>query len=205
MGAPVVRNGRAAGWLGDEQSPGAAMGAGAWRDLGPGNSGIRQMNVTFACPRCEKSGRVEIAPEAGGIKCPHCGLALETPEGAVAGGEVRRCLVCPSTDLFVRKDFPQWLGVTIVVVGFAVSCVTWYHYWVYATFAVLFATALADVVLYLVMGEALVCYRCGAEYRGTAGLDKHGGFNLETHERYRQLKARLAEPSASPRHTASSR
>jgi hypothetical protein len=41
------------------------------------------------------------------------------------------------------------------------------------------------------VGNALMCYRCGAQYRGVAEMESHGQFNLETHEKYRQLAARL--------------
>jgi hypothetical protein len=41
--------------------------------------------------------------------------------------------------------------------------------------------------------DSLMCYRCGAQYRQVGGLAEHGGFNLETHEPYRQPAARLAE------------
>ena len=56
----------------------------------------------------------------------------------------------------------------------------------------LFATALVDVVLYLIVPDALMCYRCGAQYRMAEGMSRHGAFNLETHERHRQQVARLA-------------
>ena len=39
------------------------------------------------------------------------------------------------------------------------------------------------------MGESLTCYRCHAQYRGFEEIERHGGFNLETHERYRQMAA----------------
>src|SRR6185369_4922364 len=94
--------------------------------------------------------------------------------------------------LFVRKDFPQRVGVAVVVVGIVASCVAWAYMAVIATFAILFATALIDVVLYLVVPDALMCYRCGAQYRGFGGLSAHGAFNLETHERYRQQASRMA-------------
>ena len=127
------------------------------------------------------------------LSCPHCKSRLAVPEGAWHEGQLTRCLVCPSTDLFVRKDFPQGLGVAIVVLGFAVSCVTWYLYLVTATFAVLFATALADLALYWIVGDSLVCYRCGARYRDVDDIDQHAHFDLETHERHRQHAARLAQ------------
>lgn len=150
--------------------------------------------MNFSCPRCEQAAEVNLPREATDpFTCPNCQARLAVPEGAWQEGRLTRCLVCPSTDLFVRKDFPQGLGVAIVVLGFAVSCVTWYLYMVTATFAVLFATALADLALYLIVGDSLVCYRCGARYRDVDDIKRHEHFDLETHERYRQHAARLAQ------------
>ena len=109
------------------------------------------------------------------------------------GETIERCLVCPSRELFIRKNFPQRLGVAIVVLGFAISCVTWYFRLVIPTFGVLFATAGIDVLLYLFMGNALQCYRCQAHYSGVGGLEQHSPFDLEIHERHRQEKIRLQQ------------
>jgi hypothetical protein len=100
--------------------------------------------------------------------------------------------MCGSTDLFVRKDFPQRLGVTLVILGLGASCLAWYHHQVTLTFGILLATALVDLVLYWVMGDVLECYRCHAQYRGVNNLDQHGPFQLEVHERYRQQAGRMA-------------
>ncbi|MBI2826594.1 MAG: hypothetical protein HYX69_18125 [Planctomycetia bacterium] len=151
------------------------------------------MNVTFACPRCEETGTAQIAIGAAAMACPKCRADVPAADGAWSEGALRRCLICGSPDLFVRKDFPQRLGLAIVVIGFAASCVTWFYYWTYLTFAILFATAFVDMALYLIVGESLVCYRCHAEYRAVGSIDQHGPFSLETHERYRQQAARLAQ------------
>ena len=151
------------------------------------------MNLTFACPSCQKAARVDVVAGESGLECPHCGQRIEFPATAYDGTKLDRCLVCPSTDLFVRKDFPQRLGVGLVALGFAASCVTWAYGMVIPTFAILFATALADVVLYAVVPDALMCYRCHAQYRSLQGHEGHQAFNLETHERHRQLAARMAE------------
>jgi hypothetical protein len=147
------------------------------------------MNLTFHCPRCDQPGRVEVPDGAASVACPHCAGAMSTV-GSLDDGRVSRCIVCASGDLFVRKDFPQRLGVAIVVVGFVGSSVAWYFYRIYMAFAILFATALLDILLYQLVGFALVCYRCHAHYRGVRGLDSHSPFSLETHERYRQQAAR---------------
>jgi DNA-directed RNA polymerase subunit RPC12/RpoP len=151
----------------------------------------RCMNITYACSRCDRTVRREFDAQTASIGCLHCGDQIAVPSGAVAGGSVQRCLVCPSTELFVRKDFNQRLGVTIILVGFLLSTVAWYFYWIYATFAILMASALLDVVLYFAVGDLLQCYRCHAEYRGLENLDEHPRFSLETHEKYRQQAARL--------------
>jgi len=151
------------------------------------------MNVAFACPRCAQSVRVEVPEGAASIACTACGGELILPPRAYGNGEVTQCLVCPSTELFVRKDFPQRVGVAIVVTGFVLSCITWYFYLTYWTFGVLFATAAIDIVLFFLVPNCLNCYRCDAQYRGLKGLEKHSGFDLETHERYRQQTIRLRE------------
>ena len=149
------------------------------------------MNVTFSCPHCQTGVRSDLSPSDGALICPQCQQTVTVSREAF-DGELRRCLVCPSTDLFIRKDFPQRLGVGLVALGILASCVTWALTWPIATFAVLFATALVDVLLYLVVPDALMCYRCGAQYRVVPKMAGHGAFNLETHERYRQQAARMA-------------
>jgi hypothetical protein len=151
------------------------------------------VNVTFACPHCDVASRSEFVAETRELQCPHCEKPLLLPQDAVDGRQVRRCLVCPSTDLYVRKDFPQVIGVSLVGVGIVGSSIAWYYANVYWTFGILFATALIDVLLYAMVGDALMCYRCNAQYRGVEEIESHGQFDLETHEKYRQLAARVNE------------
>jgi hypothetical protein len=151
------------------------------------------MNATFSCPRCHEDVRADVAVTDTALACPHCGQASSVPRDAFEGGQLRRCLACPSTDLFVRKDFPQRLGVGVVALGIVGSSIAWGYSLPILTFGVLFATALVDVALYLVVPDALMCYRCGAQYRMADGMARHGAFNLETHERYRQQAARMAQ------------
>ena len=150
------------------------------------------MNVTFSCPRCHQGVRGEVAAGDRTLSCSACGQAISIPADAFDGQQLCRCLVCPSTDLFVRKDFPQRLGVGVVVLGIVGSSIAWGYTLPILTFAILFATAIVDVVLYLIVPDALMCYRCGAQYRLAEGTERHGAFNLETHERYRQQAARMS-------------
>ena len=150
------------------------------------------MNITYNCPACQRTARTGVMGESEHIACPHCRQPIKVPAGAIAGQQIHRCLVCPSTELYARKDFPQRLGVALVIAGFIGSSIAWANYQVLWSFAILFGTALVDLLLYLVMGESLTCYRCHAQYRGFEEIERHGGFDLETHERYRQMAARLS-------------
>jgi DNA-directed RNA polymerase subunit RPC12/RpoP len=159
------------------------------------------MHVTYACQACTNAVRQDFDESTTALSCPYCQQQIKLPVGAVEGRRILRCLVCPSYDLYVRKDFPQRLGVLLVTIGIIGSSIAWYYTSLAWTFGILFATALADLLLFMLVGNALMCYRCGAQYRGVAEMESHGPFNLETHEKYRQLAART---TTSPRASAAS-
>lgn len=148
------------------------------------------MNVTYACRQCGRGVRQDVTG-MGPLVCPHCGDQIQPSPKATDGRHLTRCLVCPSTDLFVRKDFPQRLGVGLVALGIVGSSIAWAYSQIYWTYGILFATALADLLLYWIVPNSLICYRCHAEYRQLEGLESHAPFDLETHERYRQQAARM--------------
>jgi hypothetical protein len=156
------------------------------------------MNVTFRCPQCDRSVRCRFDQETSALICPVCGWTRPLTHQAVVDGRVIQCLVCSCKELFVRKDFNQRLGIAIIVSGFIASSVAWFYVRPLITYAILFATALVDVLLYVIMGNLLQCYRCHSEYREVAGLEEHGMFRLETHERFRQQAARVKELTDNP-------
>lgn len=176
------------------------------------------MRITYACPACHATTSIDRIEDRDSLECSACKAVLPVPPDAFAkrdGGEtgpprLQRCLACPSLELFVRKNFPQRLGVAIVVAGLAASCVAWANRELMATFGILFGTALLDVVLFLFMPNCLSCYRCGARYSGDGVANQHGdpaagghqfgAFDLETHEKHRQLVARTKQLSSDPTH-----
>jgi DNA-directed RNA polymerase subunit RPC12/RpoP len=151
------------------------------------------IHLAYCCPRCDAPINTTIDAGTRSLECPKCGQKSTVPEGAVADDRVHRCVVCPSTDLYVRKNFSQRAGVTMVVIGMIVSSIFWYNRQIYLTYGTLFVMALVDVVLYFSLGNLLQCYRCQAQYRGMAELEGHVPFDLEMHERHRQQAARLAD------------
>lgn len=156
------------------------------------------MNVTYICLQCERTTRSEISLESSLLACNCCqhqqpmvANSLETDSDPTSS-KLNRCLICGNTELFIRKDFSQRLGLLIIIIGFAASSIAWYYYWTYTTYLILFGTALLDLVLYSMVGNLLHCYRCNSEFRGLH-TESHSHFDLEVHERHRQQTARLAK------------
>ncbi|MDC0934837.1 hypothetical protein OAS39_01030 [Pirellulales bacterium] len=148
------------------------------------------MQIAYSCSSCDTAVHDDFDNSTERLTCPHCGQQAVLPEDAIRGDAVKRCLVCPSADLYIRKDFPQRLGVLLVAIGVVGSCIAYHYGRIYWAFGMLFISALADVLLYACVGNALMCYRCGALYRDV-DMDVHPGFDLETHERHRQIAARM--------------
>jgi hypothetical protein len=105
------------------------------------------------------------------------------------------CPWCATTDLYLQKDFPEGLGLLIVIVGFAISTVFWYFEMPLMTYLVLLASALLDMILYYRVPDVTVCYRCLSQVRGAGSNagDRFHPFDLAIGERYRQERIRIEE------------
>ena len=96
------------------------------------------------------------------------------------------CPHCNCRDLFIRKDFPQKLGMAIVVIAallFLILSASRTRF--YLGTLILLAAALIDAILYFFVPKITVCYRCRAEFRDVPLNPDHTGFDLATAERYR--------------------
>lgn len=152
------------------------------------------MNVAFHCRSCEHPVRLDVSAESSELLCNACGKSTAiAAEDISAEGKLNACVVCGCRELFVRKDFPQKVGVGIVACGFIASTIALAYHQRFVAYAILFATALIDLVLYFIVKNMLQCYRCQALYRGLSGLEAFEPFNLETHEKFRQQAIRLAQ------------
>jgi hypothetical protein len=99
---------------------------------------------------------------------------------------LKACRKCGCRDLFVRKDFPQKVGLTLVVVAavaFVVLAASRTSFWLGALLLV--AVAAIDAVIYLFVPKITVCYRCRAEFRDAPLNPQHEGFELAVAEKYR--------------------
>jgi hypothetical protein len=89
--------------------------------------------------------------------------------------------------MFVRKDFPQKLGLALVVI----AALTFLYFAAsrqrsYLGVWVLVGAAIVDAVLYAIVPKMTVCYRCRAEFRGVPINPQHHGYELAIGEKYRQ-------------------
>jgi hypothetical protein len=164
---------------------------------------VGEMELTFSCSNCSAVGHVLPLEGATVADCRHCGTARALRPEAVADGQLVACPWCMTTDLYIQKDFPQGLGLFIVCVGFAISTVFWYYEMPIPAYLVLIISILFDLVMYHLVGDVTICYRCLSQMRGT-GTNPDGRyrpFDLASGERYRQERMRaeqLRERGAQP-------
>lgn len=103
-------------------------------------------------------------------------------------GRLRRCVVCGCREIFKRYDFPQRLGLGLVV-GAVLACVfLLIKDQVLWAMGVLLAAVGIDRVVYVFTGECLVCYRCRSEYRDVVIDETHDAWDLAIGEKYRPIR-----------------
>lgn len=144
------------------------------------------MKVVFACPQCAAPAQVRLEGPVD-WQCPECqhSLHLDPPDAALSA-----CRICGNHELYKKKDFPHGLGMAILVLACAASFVTYHWYEKWLTWAILIGTAVFDGLLYLLVGDAIVCYRCNAHYHGFQATTAHQPHELTIGERYRQERLR---------------
>lgn len=122
-------------------------------------------------------------------RCAGCDNLISVPDEALQR-PLDTCLVCGNRELYRKKDFPQWLGQGILVAAFLASIPTYYYYQIWWTWALLLGSALLDGLLYLMVGDVIVCYRCDAYHRGFPPCENNKPYELSIAERYRQERLR---------------
>jgi hypothetical protein len=135
----------------------------------------RAPEIAFVCGGC---GGEALAGLDGPGRCPACGLetALELPADVRQSRRLERCPACGNAQLYVQRDFNQKAGLAVVVVGALLAPFTYY--------LSLVGAAALDALLYLMLPEITVCYRCRAHFRGFARNPAHHAFDLHIAEQY---------------------
>jgi hypothetical protein len=153
------------------------------------------MELTTQCPDCGAVNHVPQIETAEAETCRHCGAAHDLHPESVEDGQLRACPRCATPELYIQKDFPQGLGLFIVIVGFVISTVFWYLEMPLLTYTVLLASALVDMFLYYRVPDVTICYRCLSQIRGPGSSPGASvlPFDLAIGERYRQERIRIEE------------
>ncbi|MBV8487047.1 MAG: hypothetical protein JO161_02095 [Planctomycetaceae bacterium] len=153
------------------------------------------MELTYQCSKCHSVNHVSLQGAGERAICRACTSEHPLHLEALEDGHLTACPFCATTDLYVQKDFPQGLGLFIVVIGFVISTVFWYLERPLLTYLVLLVSALLDMMLYYRVPDVTICYRCLSQVRG-AGSNPSGRyqpFDLAIGERYRQERIRIEE------------
>ena len=129
------------------------------------------MQILAKCPKCDAGLPVDVdaagAPAA--IRCGRCGreIPLAVTDAERADRAVDRCPVCGGADFYTRKDFDPKVGLTVVVIGAAISATFYWFGRDLIAYSILAGAALIDLVVYGRLKDVTVCYRCHSEFRGT--------------------------------------
>ncbi|MEZ6056826.1 MAG: hypothetical protein R3C01_08975 [Planctomycetaceae bacterium] len=153
------------------------------------------MQLTYSCPNCSTTNRCDCATEKNHA-CAQCGWDFPVDAGKIVDGNPSCCLACGNDDLWRQKDFPQSLGILAVFLGAVLSSIAWYYYQPLIAIGILMGFAALDMILYLVMPDVLVCYRCHARHRVSAPGEQFAGYNHELGEKYRQDRIRQEQADA---------
>jgi DNA-directed RNA polymerase subunit RPC12/RpoP len=137
---------------------------------------LARAEIAFRCPRC---GQEAVAGLDGRGRCRACGAetALPLPPELRESGVVETCPACGSALLYVQRDFNQKAGLAVVAAGAVLAPFTPYY-------SSLMVAALIDALLYTLLPEITVCYRCHAHFRGFARNPRHQAFDLHVAEQY---------------------
>jgi len=146
------------------------------------------MQIRFHCPTDGCVAIIEYEPleQCGpAIRCPRCGIEhpMKITQSMRENNMVDRCSICGCNELFIRKDFPQKLGVAVVVV-FGLLAIWCFTFSLFAALGVLTVAVAIDLVAYALTGRCTTCFACRAEYRKCAFNPAHEDFDLATSEKY---------------------
>jgi len=126
------------------------------------------MQLVAKCPKCDASLPVDAAAAPSAIRCGRCGreIALTFSDAILDDRSVDRCPVCSGSDFYTRKDFDPKKGLTLVLIGAAISAVFYWNGRDLIAYGILAAAVLVDLIVYGRLGDLTVCYRCHTEFRG---------------------------------------
>ncbi|MGZ5446366.1 MAG: hypothetical protein ACXW5U_19255 [Thermoanaerobaculia bacterium] len=128
-------------------------------------------SVHFLCTQCDE----RLARSAG--EPPRACDRCSAPTDVTAPADfVERCAACGHDELYFQKDFNRTTGVALVAVGAV------FVPWTYGIS--LLAVTILDYIVWRIVKDVIVCYRCQAVHRGYPPNPALKPFDLATHDRH---------------------
>jgi len=156
------------------------------------------VNVAFNCPGCGHPGQWS-QPALHIWHCSECDRRLQPVLATEAGPYT--CAVCGGTELYRKKAFPHWLGMLLLLVACTGFLIAHSMYMQWLAWGILLGSAMIDGLLYLAVGDVVVCYRCDAQHRGVPAGPSIESYELGIGERFRQEKQRREQMHAEKHHS----
>lgn len=135
------------------------------------------MRIRTQCRACGLPFRSTLERSQRELRCPNCDHCWALDLGAWSTREASRidaCLLCGSDHLYGQKDVNRAAGCLVVAIGAV------FVPWTYGLSLILLS--LVDLVLYLRLPLAVVCYRCDTVFRDARPNARQGEFDLLKHD-----------------------
>ena len=113
--------------------------------------------ITWQCPQCKTHAEIDCVLGQP-LVCPACSKEWGKP--APDKDIFESCPICQTTQFYIQKDFNRLAGCLILLVGILLVPKT------YGLSLPFFAGI--DWFIYRRIKTMVICYRCGAEFRGVA-------------------------------------
>ena len=130
-------------------------------------------SVNFLCTQCEQ--RLSREPGEPQRVCEHCAAAVAVIAPA-ENATIARCAACGHDQLYFQKDFNRTTGIALVAIGAVFVPWTWG--------LSLLAVTILDYVVWRLVKDVIVCYRCQAVHRGYPPNPALRPFDLVIHDRH---------------------
>lgn len=130
-------------------------------------------SVNFLCPRCDaRLARESAEPARACERCGNPNAVIAPPADSI----IASCAACGHDQLYFQKDFNRTTGVALVVLG------SIFVPWTYGLS--LLGVTILDYVVWRLVKNVIVCYRCQAVHRGYPPNPALKPFDLVTHDRH---------------------
>jgi len=146
------------------------------------------VRIRFLCPKCQTEQEITDVTHDE-TKCSSCQhlIQLSIRDRMRKENQVDHCVICDCHKVYVQKDFNRTIGMTIFCVGVAISLVLFGMNLVWQSMAVLLGCALLDTLLYRLLPDVTICYKCHTQFRDYSPNPDNMPFELGLAEKFDPL------------------